>query len=272
MLCGVFLFWSVPVTVQAGNTGLPGRIVSLGPALTESLYLLQVPEKIVGVTTYCQNPPEAKTKEKVGSVVEFNLEKVLSLKPDLVLATALTDVRGVEKLKRLGVAVKVFDQARNFNQLCEQFLELGKMVGRPAAAGKIVSQARKKVENVRQRVKNLPKTSVFVQVGTRPLFTVTGDSFVNDYIELAGGTNISRDAKTGLFSREEVLNRNPDVIIIITMGIVGKQEEKNWRKYQNLKAAHTGRIHVLDAYKIGSPTPIGFAETLREIADILHPQ
>lgn len=271
-ILGVLFLLHYITGISSAQSDLPERIVSLGPALTESLYLLGVSEKIVGVTTHCQKPPAAKNKEKVGTVVEFNVEKVLNLKPDLVLATALTEAQGVRKLKDLGIRIVVFDQAKNFKQLCDQFQQLSNLVGKQDLAKKIVSQARKKVEGVCQRVKNQPKTSVFVQVGTRPLFTVTRDSFVNDYVELAGGVNIARDTKIGLFSREEVLYRNPDVIIIIAMGLVAEREKENWKKYENLRAADADRIYIIDAYKIGSPTPITFGKTLEEIANFLHPR
>jgi len=248
------------------------RIVSLGPHLTESLFLLGAGDRVVGVTMYCKRPPGARKKEKVGTVMEVDTEKIVGLKPDLVLATSLTDLRDVKKLKDLGINVITFPNPKNFFQICEQFLKLGRLVGREKEAEEIVRKAQAQVDSIAKLVENLPKPKVFVQVGARPLFTITKDSFINDFIELAGGTNIAEDAGTGLYSREKVLESNPDVIIIATMGIVGEEEKRTWQKYKTLNAVKNDRIYVVDSYALCSPTPVTFAQTLKELARLLHPK
>jgi iron complex transport system substrate-binding protein len=246
------------------------RIVSLGPAITEELYLLGAGEKLAGVTTYCINPVEAKQKEKVGTVTEIDVEKILSLRPDLVLATPLTNVRQVEKLKSAGIKVESFSLADNFSDICRQFLELGKIIGKESEANEIVDAAKEKVDKVIESTKAIPKIRVFIQVGARPLYTMTKDSFVNDYIELSGGINIAGDNKTGLYSMEEVLEQNPDVILIVAMEFAGDKEKYNWEQFKQLKAVSENKIYVLDSYKLCSPTPESFAEMLEVIARILH--
>lgn len=249
----------------------PQRIISLGPSLTEELYLLEAEDKLVANTIFCQRPPEAGQKAKTGTVIKVNIEKIVSLKPDLVLATSLTDPEQVKKLKNLGIRVVSFPSAKNFSHICEQFLELGKMVNREKRAKEIVDWAKYRVDSIKRGITHLSQPKVFVQVGTKPLFTITKDSFINDFIELARGVNIAMDAKTGLFSREEVLKQNPEVIIIVTMGVVGEQEKKIWQKYETLRAVKNNRIHIVDSYKICSPTPVSFVEALQEIVNILHP-
>lgn len=251
--------------------GYPKRIVSLGPAITEQLYLLGIEDRLVGCTTYCKRPQEAENKEKVGTVIEINLEKLVSLKPDLVLATSLTDPRAVNKLKKLGIRVVCFSTSQSFAQLCEQFLELGKITGREAVAESLIEKAKQKVDSLKKKTNSLPKPKVLVQVGAKPLWVATQNSFINDYIELAGGENIGPSDGSGLYSREKVLNQNPDVIIIATMGIVGEEEKKTWQKYKSLNAVKRGKIYIFDSDKLCSPTPVSFAETLEEIAEILHP-
>jgi len=249
----------------------PQRIISLGPSITKGLYLLGVENKLIANTTYCISPPEAKEKEKIGTVVEVNIEKVFRLKPDLVLATSLTNSRAKEKLRNLGINVITFPTPRDFSDLCRQFLELGRLAGKRKKAEEIVKSAKDKVTSIREKVKNLPKPKVFVQVGARPLFTATGNYFVNDYIEFAGGINIAEEAKEGIYSREQVLKANPDVIIITTMGIVAEEEKEIWQRYKTLSAVKNGRIYIIDTDKITSPTPISFVKTLEEIVSILHP-
>jgi ABC-type Fe3+-hydroxamate transport system substrate-binding protein len=249
----------------------PRRIVSLAPALTESLYLLGIGDRIKGCTTYCIKPEEAKHKEKVGTLVEINVEKVLLLKPDLVLAMQFADRKAVEKLKNLGIRVELFPSPRNFEHLCQSFLRLGRMVGREEKAKEIVDKAKKEAAFVRRKVEGEKKIKMFWQLGAKPLFSATKGYFTNDYIEYAGGINIAADAKSGIYSREEVLKRNPDVIVIVTMGIVGEREKKTWQNYSSINAVKYNRIYVVDSYKYCSPTPIGFVEALKELVVQLHP-
>lgn len=249
----------------------PQRIISLGPSITKALYLLGVGDKLIANTVYCDSPPEAKTKEKIGTVVEINIEEVFNLKPDLVLATSLTDPKTKEKLKNLGIKVITFSTPKDFSDLCRQFLELGRVVGKEKDAEKIVKTAKYEINLIKKKVKDLPRPKVLIQVGAMPLFVATDRYFVNDYIEFAGGVNIAKDAKEGIYSREKVLEANPDVIIIPEMGITGGEEKKVWKKYKTLSAVKDDRIYIIDADKLTSPTPMSFIKTLKEIVHILHP-
>lgn len=250
----------------------PQRIVSLAPAITEELYLLGIEDRIVGVTTYCTKPEEAKTKEKVGTVIKMNIEKVVSLHPDLVLSKPLMDKAQIEKLKSLGIKVVSSPQPSDFSGICKGFIQLGRLVGKEKKAKEIIARASKRVEIISGKVKDLPKVRVFNQVGAKPLFTETKGTFIHDYITKAGGVNIAAESGNGLYSREEVLRQNPDVIIIVTMGIVGEQEKEVWRKFKTLNAVKNNRIYIVDSYKVCSPTPLSFAVMLEEIAGLLHPE
>ena len=203
--------------------------------------------------------------------MEINLEKIMMLEPDLILATNLTDPRTKEKLKNLGITVVTFPLAKNFAGVCEQFLTLGNLVGKRALAKKIVERAKNKADLIAKRVQKLPKPKVFIQVGTKPLFAVTKDYFVNDFIELAGGINITHGSSIGLYSREKVLDDNPDIIIIAAMEIDAEKEKEIWQKYRSLTAVKNNQIYTIDPDKLCSPTPISFVEVLEDIANILHP-
>lgn len=244
------------------------RIISLGPSITEQLYLLAAEDKLVGCTIYCKRPKEAESKEKVGTAIEVNLEKIVTLKPDLVLATSLTSPKVIEKLKALEIKVVSFRTPKSFDEICRQFLNLGELVGEKRKAEKIIEGVKKKVYEIKEKVKVFSKPKVLVQVGTKPLWVATKDSFINDFIEFAGGENIG-PAGSGIYSRERVLKQNPDVIIITTMGIVGENEKKLWQRYRTINAVKNNRIYIIDSYKLCSPTPVSFIQTLEELAGIL---
>jgi iron complex transport system substrate-binding protein len=265
-----------PVDVAEGKENndqekYPQRIVSLAPALTESLYLLGIENRLKGCTTYCNKPEQAKHKEKIGTLIDFNLEKILTLKPDLVLGMEFSDRRTIEKLKNLGIRVEIFPSPKNFNHLCESFLRLGQMVGQEEKAQQIVTKAKQDAAFIRQQVAGEKKIKIFWQLGAKPLFAATKGYFTNDYIEFAGGINIAADASSGIYSREEVLKRNPDVIVIVTMGVATETEKQTWKTYQSINAVKNNRIYIVDAYTYCSPTPKGFARALHELVVLLHP-
>ena len=250
----------------------PQRIISLGPSITEELYLLGAQDKVAGVTIHCHKPPQAKEKEIVGTAVEVNIERIAALKPDLVLATSMTSPRSIEKLRMMGIKVVVFRAAESFSMLCDQFLELAKLIGKEKEAQEILKNAWSEVEAIKKSVIGLPKPKVIVQEGAKPLWVATKDSLINDFIELAGGENMGPLGLNGLYSREKVLELNPDVIIITTMGIIGDDEKVLWQKYPAISAVRNNRIYIVDSDKFCSPTPVTFACTLRETVTILHPE
>ncbi|MBF0571045.1 MAG: ABC transporter substrate-binding protein [Candidatus Omnitrophica bacterium] len=248
------------------------RIISLGPVITEEMYLLSSENKLVGCTSFCQRPPAAKKKEKVGNVQEVNLEKIVALKPDVVLATELTDPRAQEKLRSLGIRVISVPNARNFEEICDSFLKLGKILGKENKARTIIVEAQKKVDALKARLRMAPRVKVFIQVGVNPLVTIGKDSFANDFIELAGGTNVVTEQGYLQYSKEQVLVSNPDVLLISSMGFEGEHEKKNWEKWVSLNAVKIHKIFIIDQYLLCSPTPITFVETLKTIIRDLHPE
>ena len=209
---------AMPLYVLAEDTLASGnnvkRIISLAPSTTEELYLLGAEDKLVGDTTYCVTPPAARYKEKVGSLTKADLEKIVALKPDLVLATSLTNFKTIQKLRDLGIKVKIFPAPKNFTILCDQFLELGIAVGQELRAREIVKAAEEKAANIKFRTAALVKPKVFIQIGAKPLFTANSDYIINDFVKLAGGENIAEGAKIGSYSKEEVLRRDADVILL----------------------------------------------------------
>lgn len=276
-------FWRIAVAVficaageafASGHDGSPQRIISLSPCVTEELYLLGVEDRVVGVTRYCERPPQAAAKEKVGAVVDVNLEKIIGLNPDLVIATSLTDPKSVEKLKNLGIAVITINQAKDFTRICEQLSRLGEVTGKKEEAENIIRKATDRVSAITKSLEGAPRVKVFVQVGAKPLVTAGRESFINNIITLARGTNIAEGSAGESYmpySREKVLEADPDHIIVVTMGIAGEKERATWESFKNLKAAENKNIHVVNSYDICSLTPVTFVKALENMAGILHP-
>ncbi len=253
----------------------PQRIISLGPLNTENVFLLGAGSRLIADTIYCVRPEVARYREKIGSLMEINIEKIIALRPDLVLATGLTRPEQIKKLKGLGVRVVRFPKPDSFKAICRQFIKLGTILCMEQRAEQVVSQVRSQVHCVEGMVAGLVPQKVFLQVGADPVFAAVPGSFTNDYIKLGGGINIAAGQSTGLFSTEKVVSLNPDVILIAVMGSesgIAAREKRRWMWFHSMNAAKTGRLHTLDPDMVCSPSPLTFARALRKIASLIHPE
>lgn len=240
------------------------RIVSLAPSLTKNIYYLQAQNQLVGCTSYCTEAV-ADGKEIVASAIKVNVEKTVSLEPDLVIVTTITSPETIDLLKNLGVKVEVFGTPKDFEEICDQFLRLGKLIGKEEKAKTIIAETTEKVNTLKQEMVTGNHPNIFFQVGVDPIFAVLSNTFMDDYIQLAGGTNIAKDLKHGTMTRESVLAKNPDYIYIVTMGLSGENEKEVWERFPQMNATKEEHIFVVDADKACSPTPITFLETFEEV-------
>ena len=273
LVCGPIAV--LPATADSKAHPIYERVVSLSPLITENIFLLGAGNSLVGNTIYCQRPEAAQHIEKVGSVQELSLEKIVSLNPQLILASNLTPPQTVEQLRSLALRVETFGQPASFEDICNHFLRLGAILNRNEYAVALVDQARRKVDAVRRAVSSLPRRKVFLQVGAHPLFSSVQSSFTHDFIELGGGINIAGEQKTGAMKTEQVLALNPDLIIIAVMGSengIGAEEKARWMRFSTLEAVRANQVHVMDPNLVCSPSPTTFADTLVTIARLIHPQ
>ncbi len=259
----------------ASDDSSPKRIVSLGPINTENVFLLGAGDRLVGDTIYCIRPAGAVKKPKIGSVMQVSIEKIIALQPDIILATALTRAEQVQQLKSLGFKVIRFTQPRSFDEICSQFVVLGKLLGREKQAENVVRQAREKVKEIRDLTTNLSAKKVFLQVGAQPLFGAVPGSFINDFIALNGGENIIAEQRQGTSKLEKIISRNPDIIIIAIMGSesgIAGVEKKKWFKYPIINAVRDNRIFIINPDLVCSPSPETFTKALSIIAKMIHPE
>jgi len=245
------------------------RIVSLVPWVTKSLYLMGEQSRLVGCTSYC--PVEVSDHiPVVASAVSVNLEKVLTLKPDLVFASSLTKPETVESLKKLGIKVVFQPYPKSFDEICSYFSQIGQMVGQDAKAAKIVAEQKARLIGLKASVPVGKHPKVFIQIGAKPLFCAVPKTFMDDFISFSGGQNIASSLEVGSITREYVLKQNPDFMFIVTMGMVAQEEKVNWLKYAALSASKNKHIFILDADKTCSPTPILFLDALEEMIRLMY--
>jgi iron complex transport system substrate-binding protein len=251
----------------------PSRIISLAPSLTKNLYLLEADKLLVGCTNYC-NIQSGTQATVVANALEINIEKSILLKPDLVITTDLSNAGSIKTLEKLGIEVRVFKNPSSFDEICKQFIELGEMIDKKELALDIIEKARIRMENSLEKIPDEKKKelSVFMQIGAKPLFGVTPNSFMNDYIQLLGAKNILEGLTMGNINRESVIIRNPDVIIVVLMGLMGEEEKLYWEKYERLSASQNKRIFTIGADDACSPTPLSFVKTINDLIQLIYPE
>jgi ABC-type Fe3+-hydroxamate transport system substrate-binding protein len=256
-------------TISSNLLQATHRIVSLAPSITKIIYNLDSKAELVGCTSYCEIDKNLHTTV-VASMIQVNSEKILLLNPDMVLATSITKPSDIEALRKLGLKVLVFDTPRSFDDICNQFSEIGVLLGKKELAQQIVKQCKGKVNKLRETTTVSAKPRIFFQIGAKPLFAVIPRTFMDDYVTFAGGVNIAADLTKGAINREAVLLRNPDAIFIVTMGIVGTEEKTIWESYPNLNATKSKNIFIIDSAKACEATPQNFCDTLELIVKLLY--
>ena len=194
------------------------RIISIAPATTEIACALGLEDDLVAVSTFCDYPPGVKSKEKVGSFSDPNIEKVLVLKPDIILATGLEQAQVVGKLKKIGLKVMVSDP-KTFRELYDSVLAIGKACGKEKEAVTLINKMKKTISSVSAKVALIEpdkRPKVYFEIWHDPIMTAGKGSFVDEMITIAGGVNITSDAPRPFsqFSPELIVKRDPDVIIL----------------------------------------------------------
>lgn len=248
----------------------PKRIVSLSPSATKSLYLMGADKLLVGCTSFCMLEDQSDA-QIVASAVQVNIEKTLLLKPDLIVANSLTKPETLEMFRKLGIETVCFPYPKSFDELCRHFTEFGKKVGKEPEANRIITEARRQVDILRNSVpQQKEKPKVFFQIGANPLFTAVPKTFMQDFIDFAGCRNIASDMSIGSITRETVLVRNPDVIFVMLMGSISAEEKDKWKEYKSLSAVKNNKIFVMDSERTCSPTPLQFADGLREMIQSIY--
>lgn len=251
----------------------PERIVSTAPSNTEILFALGLGDRVVGVTEYCDYPEEAVGKEKIGGFSTVDVERVLELVPDMVLASTKTGAENIEKLEELGVTVVVL-QPKNVAGVLEDIKLVGKLAGVEDRADSLESAMKDRIEAVQKETQDLEKPKVFYVVWHDPLMSAGSGTFISDLIGMAGGANIAQDMEGyKTISLEAVVDRNPDVIIAST----GPGQHSTYdfvieeELLKDVSAVKNGRVYAIDKNIVSRAGP-RIVDGLEEFAGFIHPE
>ncbi|HAU38986.1 MAG TPA: cobalamin-binding protein [Phycisphaerales bacterium] len=224
------------------------RIVSLAPSVTEIVFALGLGDCLVGATEHCNWPSQAKQVERVGGFGTPNMERLLALRPDLVVAAGFTRKESIEALRTAGIGV-LDVRIRNFDELFAAITDIGGETKNSSRAEALVATLRAELDAVVQRYAHIPperRPRVFVEIWHDPLTTAGGTSFLNDLICRAGGINVAAELPQ-LHPRvnpEKVLEWDPDVIVTAYMGRSGQTVSQVAGRigWAQIKAVRHGRI------------------------------
>jgi iron complex transport system substrate-binding protein len=284
LLRGLLIALAFPLALSASPPA-PARIVSTAPSVTEILYALGLGPKVAGVTSYCRYPAEAASKPKVGTFLQPDYERVLALRPDLVLV--IRNPAGVTaRMRQLGLRAEELDQDSIAAALAS-IVRIGELTGHRPAGDRLAGRLKAELEEVRRRAREAgPPRSVLFLAG-RASGTLQGmvgvgpGAFIDELLSIAGGTNVL--ARSPLqypkVTLEAVLTLDPEVIL--DMGDYAHAEGRPgqsparvlalWRKYPQLRAVRSNRVRVVGDDALVRPGP-RMGQAARAMFKLIHPE
>jgi iron complex transport system substrate-binding protein len=265
--------------VHGQDVAAPRRIVSIVPAVTEMLFALGAGDDVVGVGSFDKFPPEVASRPRVGALVDPDFERVLSLKPDLVVVYG-TQSEFINRLTRAGVAMFRYEHA-GLSDITTTIRALGRRIGRVPQAALVIDRIVREIDEVSAAVAGRPRPATAVlfdrEAGTlRTMFASGGIGFMHDMLEIAGGRNVFADVKRQSLqvSAEMLLSRAPEVIVEVQTYAgwtpeIATRERSVWRGLPALPAVRSDRIHILIDDRLTVPGP-RVGEGIAVLARALH--
>lgn len=259
------------------NTGHSERIISLAPSNTELLFALGLGDNVVGVTEYCDYPPEAKEKPYVGGFATVDMEKVIALDPDIILAANLHKETFVPALEDLGLRVITLDP-KSLEDVLDNIALVGAETGKQETADRLIAEMRARIDAVVTRVESLSeeeKPRFLALAWHDPIYAASPTNLQGNVIAAAGGINIAYDITSEPMGLEAVIDRNPQVIIAYTGHGEAQHLPFEWAKTEprlkDTEAARNNRVYEIDTNIIGRGGP-RIIEGFELVAQFLHPE
>lgn len=249
----------------------PTKIVSLAPGVTEKLFRLGAEDKLIGRTQYCTYPEKAKGIKEIGTMYEPNIEQVVKLKPDLVMAETHYKEDVLKKISDAKVTISVKNSPKTIEETYDDVLITGMIINRNYEARALASTMREKVNYVSMLTKYVKRPSVYFVVGTGDggEYTHGDNTFVNDIINVAGGINSAKDAEGFQYTVEKLVKNNPDYIF---GGDWAKDIMLKNSNFKTLSALKNDKYIVINEDIFNRPTDRLVNDGLKELLKVLHPE
>lgn len=245
------------------------RAVSLAPNLTEIVFAVGAGDKLVGVTSFCNYPPEARKITKIGDTMNPNLEAIIAQKPQVVFVSTDSQIENfTRRMQEQNIAVFVTD-AKNLEGVLRNIEQIGDVLGKKEQAENLTVGLQKRIAAVESKVKGAEPVKVFVQISNSPIYTIGKDSFITDLVRRAGGVSLTENIPTAYpnLSKETALAFEPEAIILSESP---DNQEPN-EAFKNSPAVKNGRIYKISADLLSRPSP-RIVDALEEMARALNPE
>ena len=222
----------------------PQRVVSLSPAVTEIIYALGADSLLVGRTDFCEYPAEALQIPTIGGISNLNIEKILSLNPDLVISGSMVGKKATDQMDQMGTPMVCVIEKPRFEALYDNIRAIGRLVGKEKEADSLVESLKWKVERLLADTSlsafNSQLSTCYYVVGFGPTgnFTAGGNTFINDIIRMAGGRNIAEKVEGWNYSLEALMQENPDYIIVRREDSAAFVDMKPYNRLSAVKNGH----------------------------------
>lgn len=277
-LFAVPLFAQAVTEVRSGSDGL--RIISLAPNVTEIIYALGAGDQLVGRTDYCNYPEEALAVTSVGTLWDPNLEAILALNADVAIASSIVDPSFIESLQKAGITAYQFYEEESLEGTFALILNVAITIGREDKGLEIVDSLKNRINAVKDKTSGIPedqrKSAVYIiSYGDWGDYAATGETYLNDVIEAAGGINAAKDGAYWSISKELLLSQDPDVVLLGAYSYTDPAYEiatfSSLEPYSQLTASKTGKVFTING-DAAERQGIRTADTVEEIAAILYPE
>ena len=230
----------------------PQRVVSLSPAVTEIMYALGAGNLLVGRTDFCAYPPEAENIPSIGGISNLNIEKILSLSPDLVISGSMVGKKVTDQMDQMGTPMVCVIEKPHFEALYDNITTIGRLVGKEKEADSLNALLRDRVSQLNTEHSTLNTCYYVVGFGAGGNFTAGGNTFINDIIRMAGGRNIAENIEGWSYSLEALVKEDPDYIIV-------RREDSaafcGMKPYNTLRAVREGHVIGIESGTLDLQVP-----------------
>lgn len=252
----------------------PERIITLAPNLTEIVYAVGAGPRLVGNTTFCDYPAEARQVAKVGDTLHPSIERIIALKPQLIFVSTASQLEAFTKqLDEQNIAVYITDP-HDLEGVFQSIQVIGELVDEREKAASLVTSLRARAVSTEEKVRNEKPVSVFYQLSAEPLYTAGRDSFITDLVRRAGGVSVTADVPGAWprYSDESALAARPDVVIMATGDSMGAQANAEVAKpLRRSPAVLNNRVYKINGDFLSRPGP-RLVDGLEQMARALHPE
>ena len=244
------------------------QIISIAPSMTELFFQLDNGESLIARSNYCDYPPNAKKLPSIGSIIEPNIEYIIALKPNLIVAADHFTKESVHRFEQLNIPVYIGKQGENLEDFYQIIRDMGQIIEKNEKAETLINKMQLQVAEIKQRVQNQnyhPKVYYMISFGESGDYTAGKNTFIANLIRIAGGINIADDTTGWGYSREKLFSAQPDMILTSRPEI--KEQLKKDSIYSKLQAVQNNNVYCLEKGTIERPS-VRNIEALLELENI----